>query len=157
VFWFRDLLLLKSGAWYRGAVRRFSTGQEVPWDDLSNGRDHYSDRSRVRRRRIGGFWEFDTDRVATGGMKNTSLSGLGLFAMNRFGTLRSCALSWRGPSHFKPSRAASQTRMGFVRLQNGGESHHRARWWLLGGCTSGVMAPRYPTGTVDRRVGPYMS
>jgi len=47
VFWFRDLLLLISVAWYRGAVRRFSTGQEVPWDDLNSGCDHYSDRNRV--------------------------------------------------------------------------------------------------------------
>ena len=106
-----------------------------------------------RRRRIGGFWEFDTDRVATGGMKNTSNKFFGLSAMNRFGTLRPCALSWRAQRIFQPSRAASETRMGFVRLQNGGESHHRTRWWLLEGYTSGVMAPGYPTGTVDRRVG----
>ena len=157
MFWFRDLLLLKSGAWYRGAVRRFSTGQEVPWDDLSNGRDHYSDRKRVYRQRIGGFWEFDTDRVATGGMKNTSLSGFLHFRMNRFVTLRSCSLSWNAESHFQTVASSVETRMGFVRLQNGGESHHRARLWLPGGYTSGAMAPGYPTGTVDRRVGPYMS
>ena len=65
---------------------------------------------------------------------------------------RFCALSW-----IKPSPAASETRMGCVRLQNGGESHHRTRWWLLGGYTSGVIAPGYPTGTVDRRMGPYAS